>query len=360
MAERLFQTAMMQMQPALEDRNAGVMNSQGIVIASTDLSLIGHDFSDVLEALPTNKLLPKNGRCFKRIGNRSRLFYVVFCEGEDHISRNSTNILSIALSQYKQYYDEKFDKVSFIKSLLSDNIMIGDIYPKAKSLGIQTDSKRIVYLIRTNAEDYNVAEVISMLFPNKNKDFIASVSSTDTVLVQEVKDKWTEDDFKETAETLVNAISTELMIPTKVGIGSVAGTINEISRSYKDASVALDVGKVFDAESAVASYNSLGVGRLIYQLPKKICELFLDEMFKRGSIDMLDQETIVTIQKFFENNLNVSEASRCLFVHRNTLVYRLDKIYKITGLDLRNFDDAIIFKVAMMVNQYLKSGEIDI
>ena len=84
--------------------------------------------------------------------------------------------------------------------------------------------------------------------------------------------------------------------------------------------------------------------------------MFLSEVFKKGSIESLDQETLSTIQKFFENNLNVSETSRKLFVHRNTLVYRLDKIRRLTGLDLKEFDDAIVFKVALMVVKYLNSN----
>ena len=120
----------------------------------------------------------------------------------------------------------------------------------------------------------------------------------------------------------------------------------------------MEVGKVFDTEKTISSYDSLGIARLIYQLPTTLCETFLKEVFKRGSIESLDQETLFTIQRFFENNLNVSETSRKLFVHRNTLVYRLEKIKKITGLDLREFDHAIIFKIALMVNKYLKSNPI--
>jgi carbohydrate diacid regulator len=180
------------------------------------------------------------------------------------------------------------------------------------------------------------------------------------VLVKEVKKETPLKELEKTAESIVDTLGSELMANVKVGIGSVVNSINEIGHSYKDAKVALEVGKVFDTERQIISYNNLGIGRLVYQLPTIMCELFLSEVFKKGSLELLDTETIVTIQKFFENNLNVSEASRQLFVHRNTLVYRLDKIFKLTGLDLRKFDDAIVFKVAMMVNRYLKMGEINI
>ena len=148
----------------------------------------------------------------------------------------------------------------------------------------------------------------------------------------------------------------ELLSKTEIGIGTVAPTLKDLAVSYKEAQSAINIGKMFDVERDVMSYENLGIGRLIYQLPTTLCELFLGEVFRKGSIEELDQEILFTIQKFFENNLNVSETSRQLYVHRNTLVYRLDKIQKITGLDLRIFDQAIIFKVAMMVNKYLQSN----
>ena len=131
--------------------------------------------------------------------------------------------------------------------------------------------------------------------------------------------------------------------------------IKDLARAYKEAQVAIEVGKVFDTEKNIISYENLGIGRLIYQLPTTLCEMFLQEVFKKGSIESLDRETLMTVLCFFENNLNVSETSRKLFVHRNTLVYRLEKIRKITGLDLREFEHAITFKVALMVRKYLTS-----
>ena len=145
-----------------------------------------------------------------------------------------------------------------------------------------------------------------------------------------------------------------------IGISTIAETIDDINNSYKEAQIAIEVGKVFDNDKYILNYDNLGIGRLIYQLPIKLCELFLKEVFKKGDISSLDDETILTINKFFENDLNVSETSRQLFVHRNTLVYRLEKIYKLTGLDLRKFDQAIVFKVAMMVHKYLASDSMRI
>ena len=183
-----------------------------------------------------------------------------------------------------------------------------------------------------------------------------SIDENNIALVKELDNDPSLSELQVVAKNICNNINSEIMTSASVGIGTVVTNIKEIARSYKEARVALEVGKVFDDEKKVLSYEDLGIGRLIYQLPTTLCELFLTEVFKKGSIDELDQEIIFTIQKFFENNLNVSETSRQLYVHRNTLVYRLDKIQKITGLDLRIFDQAIIFKVAMMVNKYLTSN----
>ena len=194
------------------------------------------------------------------------------------------------------------------------------------------------------------------MFPSKQTDFVVSVDENNIALVKELDSDPSLGDLQTIAKNICNTINSEIMTSATIGIGTVISNIKEIARSYKEARVALEVGKVFDDEKKILSYEDLGIGRLIYQLPTTLCELFLTEVFKKGSIEELDQEIIFTIQKFFENNLNVSETSRQLYVHRNTLVYRLDKIQKITGLDLRIFDQAIIFKVAMMVNKYLTSN----
>ena len=165
-------------------------------------------------------------------------------------------------------------------------------------------------------------------------------------------------DIEKLANSIIETLSGEFFTRVNVGIGTTATGIKDLAKSFKEAQVALEVGKVFDTDKAIVSYDNLGIGRLIYQLPTTLCEMFLREVFKKGSIESLDQETLFTIQKFFENNLNVSETSRKLFVHRNTLVYRLEKIKKLTGLDLREFDDAIVFKVALMVKKYLNANPV--
>ena len=362
MASRLFQTIIYQMQSSFNGRKVGVMTEEGNVIACSDINVIGELWASRFEAVGNgeNETVVADGYTMKRIGGRSRGEYVVFCEGEDELASTCVGILCVSLLQIKQYYDEKYDKISFIKNILSDNIMAGDIHMKSRALHFNADVYRVAFVIHSDEEEISTHDIIQGIFPDENKDFVVTMSENDVVLIKEVKEDTHSKELIKIATQIKDTLSAEAMINVRIGIGSVVANVVELNRSYKDACVALEVGRVFENDRDIVSYNNLGIGRLIYQLPTKLCELFLNEVFKKGTIDLLDDETIITIQKFFENNLNVSEASRQLFVHRNTLVYRLDKIYKLTGLDLRHFDDAIIFKVAMMVNKYLNSDTIDI
>ena len=186
------------------------------------------------------------------------------------------------------------------------------------------------------------------------------IDANNIALIKELKEVVSSEELENTAQSILDTINAETMLTVLIGLSSPANNIDELNNSYKEAQTALEVGKVFDEEKYILNYDNLGIGRLIYQLPIKLCELFLQEVFKKGDLTALDDETILTINKFFGNDLNVSETSRQLFVHRNTLVYRLEKIYKLTGLDLRKFDQAIVFKVAMMVHKYLASNPMKI
>ena len=268
-------------------------------------------------------------------------------------------ILAVALSGIKQYYDEKYDRNNFIKNVILDNILPDDIYVKAREMHFNSDVSRVVLLVRiVSSNDISAFDVIQNLFPNKQKDFVFNISESDIVLVKEIKAGIDSKDLEKLARSIVDTLGGEFYTKVVVGIGTTVVGVKDLAKSFKEAQVALEVGKVFDTEKAIVSYDNLGIARLIYQLPTTLCEMFLKEVFKKGSIESLDQETLFTIQKFFENNLNVSETSRKLFVHRNTLVYRLEKIKKLTGLDLREFDHAIIFKVALMVKKYLTANPV--
>ena len=259
---------------------------------------------------------------------------------------------TVALNAAKSYYEEKHDRGSFVKDIISDNIMLGDIYMRAKELRVATDVSRGIFAIRALQKGESVpTETIQAMFPDRQNDFVLSVGEGDVVLIRQLPDGAGSKELNKTAAQIEEALRVNGESTVVVGMGTIAMHLRDLAKSYKEAQIAIEVGKVFDTEKYIINYENLGIGRLIYQLPTTLCEMFLQEVFKKNPIDALDKETLFTIHKFFENNLNVSETARKLFVHRNTLVYRLEKIKKLTGLDLREFDDAITFKVALMVKR---------
>ena len=255
-------------------------------------------------------------------------------------------------------YKERLDKNNFIQNLLLDNLLLVDVYNRAKKLRIDTDVRRVVYMVETKLEkDISAQETVKSLFASRPRDFITAVDEKSIIIVKELKDTDTFEDMNQTARMLVDMLNAEAMSQVRVSYGNPVSEIKSVSRSYKEAKMALEVGKIFYADKNVVPYNNLGIGRLIYQLPIPLCKMFIKEIFENKSPDDFDEETITTINKFFENSLNVSETSRQLYIHRNTLVYRLDKLQKSTGLDLRVFEDAITFKIALMVVRYMKYME---
>ncbi len=354
---RYFQQITHQMKDVM-NRDLGLITDGGFVIASNDNCISNNDLECVLSFTEDNSdTFTYNGFTYKPIVSMGKIDYIIFVKGDDSLARNYADILQVSFSSVKSLYDDKHDRLNFIKNFLLDNVLPGDVLAKAAELHLGIEARRVVFLVQTEkVTDFSVLELVEGMFPNKQTDFVVSIDENNTALVKELENEPSLAELQSIARNICNNVNTEIMVSASIGIGTVVNNIKEIARSYKEARVALEVGKVFDDEKKILSYEDLGIGRLIYQLPTTLCELFLTEVFKKGSIDELDQEIIFTIQKFFENNLNVSETSRQLYVHRNTLVYRLDKIQKITGLDLRVFDQAIIFKVAMMVNKYLVSN----
>lgn len=360
MSSRFFQSIIVQMKEAT-DRVIGVIDSKGAVIACSELSMIGSVLSNVPEALEDSdgQVVVRYGKTFKPLSDWNLTAdYTVFVEGEDSVAQCICIMVAITLSESKSHYEEKYDKSAFVKNIILDNILPGDIYIRAKELNFSAETPRAVFLIRqVEKSEVTAIEVVQNLFPDRQKDFVISINETDTVLVKELLHGTTDNNLLKIASSIEQTINSELLVRTVIGIGTTAAHLRELADRYKEAQVAIEVGKVFDSDKTIINYENLGIGRLIYQLPTTLCEMFLSEVFKKNPIDSLDQETLYTINKFFENSLNVSETSRKLFVHRNTLVYRLEKIKKLTGLDLREFDYAIVFKVALMVKKYLDSQQ---
>ena len=359
MSNRLFQGIVHQLTDSI-DRTIGVIDESGTIISCSELGKIGEVLStEVTAVFSGTEVISVDGYSYKPFGARMHPENAVFVSGEDDLALKYLSMLAVTLSSIKQYYDEKYDRANFIKNVILDNILPGDIYLKARELHFNNDVSRVVILIRiTEHIDISAYDIIQNLFPDKTKDFVINLNETDIALIKEVKPNIDTKDLEKLARSIADGLGTEFYSHVLVGIGTTVEGIKDLARSFREAQVSLEVGKVFDTEKSIVSYDNLGIARLIYQLPTTLCDMFLKEVFKRGSIDNLDQETLFTIQKFFENNLNVSETSRKLFVHRNTLVYRLEKIKKLTGLDLREFDDAIVFKVALMVKKYLDSSPV--
>ncbi len=356
MANRLFQNVIHQMKSAV-DRVIGVIDENGVVIACSELVKIGEVKEGILGELTySSDIEIYDGYTYRPLSANSKNEYIVFMEGEDKMAEKMTKLLAVSLSNIKNLYDEKYDKGLFIKNIMLDNILPSDIYIKSKELHFGTEETRIVFLIKFFGKtDVMPFEMLQNMFPDKSRDYVINVGENDVVLVKEVKPDADIKDIERIATNISDTLSTEFYTKVNIGISTVVDNLKDLARAYKEAQEALEVGKVFVTEKNIISYQNLGIGRLIYQLPTTLCDMFLQEVFKKGSLESLDRETLMTIQCFFENNLNVSETSRKLFVHRNTLVYRLEKIRKITGLDLREFEHAITFKVALMVKKYIAS-----
>ena len=360
MSNNIFQSVIVQLKE-VSDRVFGVIDAEGVVISCTDAALLGERWQDAALKISGNpeETVTFGQKTFKAILSSANYFeYAVFCGGSDAVAKSFCQMAYISLNDAKVYYEEKHDRGTFVKNIIMDNILPGDIYIRAKELHFATDAPRAVFLVRQVGHvDVATVDVLAGLFPDKTQDFVISINETDIAVVKQITHTTTAEELEKLAQSMEDILKNELYIKTVIGFGTVAEHLRNLADSYKEAQTAIDVGKVFDTEKSIINYENLGIGRLIYQLPTTLCDIFLSEVFKKNSIDSLDQETLFTINKFFENNLNVSETSRKLFVHRNTLVYRLEKIKKLTGLDLRQFDHAIVFKVALMVRKYLSSRD---
>lgn len=250
-------------------------------------------------------------------------------------------------------YREQFDKGSFIQNILLGNMLVVDMYNKAKKLHIEA-APRVVFVIELSGKkDSVVLETIKNLFVMASRDFVTEVDEKSVILVKDVRDMESEEELLALAKMMVDNLHAEAMVKVRVGYGNRVELLPDIARSYQEAKMALEVGKIFCMESDTISYGRLGIGRLIYQLPTSLCEMFLGEVFGENIPDAFDEETMITINRFFENNLNISETARQLYVHRNTLVYRLERIEKALGLDIRTFEDAMLFKIALMVISHM-------
>ncbi len=339
-------------------KEIAVIEHEGKIVATTEEGRLGETVEgiSIFISSPAESQL-FGGYQFFKVFDNSVCEYVISVKGEDEDAYKIGKITAFQIQNLLVAYKERFDKDNFIKNLLLDNLLLVDIYSRAKKLHISSISNRVVYLIESEVDkQINVAEFLRNIFPNKAKDFITSIDEKTIVLVKEVNhenDCDTEDALQTVAKVILDSLNMEGIRNVYVSIGGEVTDIKNVSASYKEAKLAMEIVKIFEPDKYISDYKKLGIGRIIYQLPQSLCKIFIQEVLQGISVDRFDEETLTTVNKFFENNLNVSETSRQLYIHRNTLVYRLDKIQKLTGLDLRSFDDAIIFKITLMVSKYL-------
>ena len=333
-----------------------VMDLSGEIVASTS----DRDFLDVSIVInfansPVDSQVIGDVHLFK-ILDEGDPAYVLLAKGD---SEHAYMVGKIGVSQLQNLvvaYKERFDRNNFFQNLLLDNMLLIDVYNRARKLKIEVSVPRVIILVETrNVQDNTAQELLSSMYGQHSGDYVTAVDENSVILIKNLGRGQTYDDVQKIATTIVDMMNTEAMLNVRVSYGTIVEEIKDLSKSFKEAKMALEVGRIFYAEKRVNAYNTLGIGRLIYQLPESLCKIFIDEIFGGKEVpDDLDEETLNTINKFFENNLNVSETSRQLFVHRNTLVYRIEKLEKSSGLDVRNFDDALTFKIALMVISYMK------
>lgn len=340
---------------AITKVDLGVFDVEGLKVATTvDEIDISRDIIENFASSPADSQVV-GGRHLLKILDDGEPAYILVARGP---SDDVYMVGKIAVSSIQNLivaYKERFDRNNFFQNLLLDNLLLVDIYNRAQKLHIEVECPRIIYLIETKIEKDNSAmEMLKSLFSSQNGDYITAVDEKNIILIKALEREDDLDTIEKTADMIVDMMNSEAMMNVRVAYGTVVSELREVSKSYKEATMAMDVGKIFYAEKCVISYAKLGIGRLIYQLPVNLCKIFIEEIFGDNVPYDMDEETLTTINKFFENNLNVSETSRQLFIHRNTLVYRIEKLQKSTGLDIRVFDDALTFKIALMVVNYMK------
>ena len=336
----------------------GVMDTDGKTLATTftEPGDYGNAVLSFVESPAESQVI--QGFQFFKIYDEHQLEYILIANGGSEDVYMVGKIAAFQIQNLRVAYKERFDKDNFIKNLLLDNLLLVDIYNRAKKLHIDTEVKRVIFIVETSHErDISALDSLRSVLGGKSRDFITAVDEKNIIVVKELGANDGYPEMDKTAHEILDLLKSEGEENVRIAYGTIVNDIKEVSKSYKEAKLALDVGKIFFDEKEVIAYSALGIGRLIYQLPIPLCKMFIREIFEGKSPDEFDEETLTTINKFFENSLNVSETSRQLYIHRNTLVYRLDKLQKSTGLDLRVFEDAITFKIALMVVKYMKYME---
>ncbi len=338
------------------DREFGVLDDRGVIVACSDENRIGSVHPDFERAgRADGRLYIGGGMAFMKLQDRGTDGYTVYIGSADEESIRYLKLVAVTISTVRAYQEEKSTRKHFYMELLFGKTAPGETAEKARELKIPWDAPRAVMVVRAGgAKDFGIIDIIQALYYSKTRDCVIAADDTDTAVIWELKRSENIEAVEKAAALISDTLTAELMIKAKIGISTVANALLDLPRLYGEANTALEIGRIFEPERTILSYRSLGIGRLIYGLPEETCSLFLKEVLGEASLDSLEPEYLHTVLRFFESNLNVSETSRRMYIHRNTLAYRLEKIKKLTGLDLTRFDDAVVFKLAVQVKTYLE------
>jgi carbohydrate diacid regulator len=353
-SNQVIQTSLDELK-AITKVDLGVIDMDGITVASTfNMGDISKSLVESFIASPADSQIVRDYNMLKVL-EEGEVTYVLIAKGHGADAYMIGKVAVCQLQNLVIAYKEHYDRNNFFQNLLLDNLLLVDIYNKAKKLKLESDKPRVVYLIEAQNDKDNISmELLKNIFDDQAGTYITAVEQKNIILIKDVSSITAYEEVGKTAQIVVDMLNSEAMLTAKVAYGTIVPELKEVSKSYKEAKMALDVGKIFYMEKPVIAYNTLGIGRLIYQLPVNLCRMFITEIFGDTIPEELDDEMLTTVQKFFDNNLNVSETSRQLYVHRNTLVYRIEKLHQATGLDVRKFDDALTFKIALMVVNYMR------
>ncbi|MCR5430153.1 MAG: helix-turn-helix domain-containing protein [Eubacterium sp.] len=290
----------------------------------------------------------KSSLCFYKLATNQ----VLVAKGKD--AKMIGEMTAFQIENLDNHTDSSSDENEFLKKLISNDILPTDLKNQTKQLGVDVKGNKCVFIIESEHEKNGIVIEALKNALVEESDLISDVDDKNIVLVKELVDAKDIEEAASIAYAIVDMLNTEIMQNARVSYSSIITNIKDTANGYNEARIALDVGTIFKTEEQVISYNEIGIEKLIYQMPLSMCKDFIDEVFDGEVPEEFDKETAVTAQEMFENNLNISEAARQLFIHRNTLVYRLDKIYKNTGFDLREFEDAMMFRMVMMVKKYIE------
>lgn len=332
-----------------------IYDMEGACVAATcdEIPFESHIIDSFVSSQADSQIVA--GCHFLKVLDEHELVYVLVARGFGDDAYMMGKVAVCQIQNLLIAYKDRFDRTGFFQNLLLDNMLLVDIHNRAAKLHIEVEKRRLVYLIETKTDKDSVAgELLKSMFVPQAGDFIVSIDERSIVLIKELNNSDTREDIEEVANTIVDMLNTEAMLSVRVAYGIPVYELKDVSKSYKEAKMALDVGNIFYNYKRVISYEMLGIGRLIYQLPQNLCKIFIREIYGDTKPEDIDEEILTTVNKFLENNLNVSETSRQLFIHRNTLVYRIEKLQKAIGLDMRIFEDALTFKIALMVIEYLR------